>query len=447
MKIVAIALPVPYAAEPAMNPPIGLCSIAAYLRLHTDVEMEGVDFALHREDYAKLDYLRHIPLDGHIYAITCVTPQYRWLRQVVTHVRQKAPEALVVVGGPHATSCPEDCLEAGAHIAVRGDGEDVMMGLVTGRVVRGPGIYRKEDGVLFDGGVTYIRDLDAYPHQDLSLFGVDGYKRHIGGMRALSIMTSRGCPYSCSFCDKKAVGKRVRYRSVENVMAEVDEFVERYDVKAFVPRDDIFTLKKDRVLRFCEEFARRGLFWRCWARANTIDREMLEAMKTSNMTSITIGIESGDQNVLDIVDKSVSVEQNREALLLCREVGVPVRCALMYGNPGESRQSVESTIRFIEETQPGEWNLSIFTPIPGSRLWSHPEEYGVSFDRQWFKDNDYLPTHRLGDSGMGHLSVSVDGISDEELAANLKVLVEGLERVCPRRKVQDTIQTLRPDCV
>ena len=329
-RIVLISLPAPFASEPAMNPPLGLCYLSAYLRKEGFNDIRAVDFTLWKEfDYFEsTDYLKKISLDADIYGIYCMTVQFKWLVDVVSFIKKNNKKALVIVGGPHASTCPEECLRvAGADIAIRGEGDIAFSQVIAGKKLSDivGACYLDENKEFKDQGRASIDDLDTLPFPDRDVFDIKQYKRTIEGEKAIHIVTLRGCPYTCAFCDKVTVGTKTRYRSVENVLAEIDMIIKKYDCRKFVIYDDIFTLDRKRVKRFCEEFKKRGLKWRCWSRTNTIDKEMLLMMKDAGLVSITFGVESGDDNVLSKMRKHSTAEQNRKALLACKEAGVPVR--------------------------------------------------------------------------------------------------------------------------
>lgn len=449
-KVVLISLPAPFASEPAMNPPLGLCYIAAVLRQADIADIRAVDFTLYKEyDYfERADYLEKIPTDADVYGIYCMSVQFQWLAQATAYIKRRNPKALVVAGGPHASTCPEECLRrAGVDIAINGEGEYAFTAVVEGKdltAINGA-CYLDKAGRFVGSERAFVADLDALPFPDRDLFSIREYKRQIDGEKAVHIVTLRGCPYKCAFCDKKSVGTNVRYRSVANVMREIDFVRDRYGWNAVVIYDDIFTLKRERVYSFCDEFAARKLKWRCWSRTNTIDVPMLKRMKEAGLVSITFGVESGDSSVLKKINKETTREMNLKALLACKELHVPVRCSIMYGNPGESLESVRNTISLIAEAQPDEWNLAVLAPIPGSDIWEHPEKYGVVFDKEWVRAHNYTMTNRFDSSGIGSVWISLAGQGTDEFAANLKYLVEQLERVCPRKRIQDTIQAIDMD--
>jgi len=418
-KVVLIELPSTFAHEAAMNPPLGLCSIAAHLKTK-NMDVVGIDLSM--------DMLEDIPT-ADFYGIHCLTPQYDELLKTVQYIRDTFGwYAVIIVGGPHVTSIPGD-IPNSADFVVRGEGEDAILELVESYTAPSKEVY-------------WLDDLDNYPFPDRSVFGLERYKRTLCGSPAVHIMTIRGCPFSCSYCNKEIVGKRVRKRSVEHVMEEVDFIKSVYGIKSFIIYDDIFTLDRKRVATICDEFRRRGIKWRCWSRADTLDKEILTLMKASGLTSITLGIESGDDAVLSSVDKGLTADKNRKALLLTRELEIPVRCSLMFGNPGESWKSLSNTINMIEETQPDEWNLAVLQPIPGSDIWNNPHKYDIEFDKQWVKDNKYRMCNRFGESGVGDIWYKFVNRDVMEFGLMLNYFASELERVCPRRTIQDTIQKI-----
>ena len=420
MKLCLISPPAPFAEEPAMNPPLGLCYLSAYIKSKiSGIEVVGIDYALKYDD----DYLADIPLDCDWYGITAFSAQFRWLKEMIWHIKFHT-NGKIIVGGSHASACFNEVLSLGADRVVDGEGEEKLYYYLTGKFC------------------SSIFDLDELPFPDRELFGLENYHRTIHGENAIHVVTLRGCPYSCHFCHKSSVGTGVRFRSVENVMKEIDYLIGMYGTRAFVLYDDIFTLRKERCLEFCKQFKERNLIWRAWARADLVDFEILYAMKESGLQSLTFGIESGSDKILKNINKRTTAYQNHKALSMCKVAGIPVRCSLMFGNPGEDIDTVNETIRMVEMTQPDEWNLAILAPVPGSEFWEHPEKYGLKFDKEWVRKQDYLVTNRFQESGVGSIWIEYENTSKEELRELLDYMIGMLESVCLRKNIQDTIQTI-----
>lgn len=442
-RVTLIALPSPFLHEPAMNPALGIAYLATVLTKN-DYPVKVIDYNTLDYNYDFNDYLEVIPVDTDFYGISCVSAQFKWLKEVIKYIKRINPRAKVIVGGPHASSEPVSCLDAGADIAFNGEGDEAILEIVEGKapmLIEGA-CFRDFQGDWLSKR-RFVDDLNKIPLPDFKLFDIDKYKRKLGGEKAFHIMTLRGCPYNCNFCDSDAIGGKVRYIRKEKIILWIDYIIKTYGINNFVIYDDTFTIRSKRVKYFCKEFKERGIKWRCWSRANSVKKEDLELMRDSGIESIAIGIESGDPTVLKNINKRTTVEHNKRALLLCKEVGVPVRCSLMFGNPGETRESLQNTIRLMAETQPDEWNISILMPTPGSEFWENSKEHGVWFDKEAIIKNDYRELNRTDSSSVGHINIKIDSMPSEEMVDNLEWFVKELERVCPRKKIRDTIQDIK----
>lgn len=395
MKVCLINPPSPF-LDKIMGPPLGLCYVSSFLRLCGIEDQVGIDFGTE----LNLDL---IPMDCDYYLISGTTPQYHWTKQIVQHLEDKH----VIAGGPHAVNCPDDFPKV----------------MTLGQLGR------------YLVGQVHPSSIDKLPFPNRSLFSLP-YSRTLCGEPAHHIVTLSGCPYHCLFCDKSS-GHRVVFRDIGNVLAEMDTLG-----KHFVIYDDIFTLKMDRLERFCEAFKERDIKWRCWSRANMLNEDKLLMMRLAGLQSITIGIESFSNKILQNINKDCTQMDNVAAIDACKKTNVPVRCSLMFGNPSESKETVDETIKWVERLQPDEWNLAVLKPIPGSAFWTNPERYGLTFDKQRVIDSDYRELNRFEDNGVGNVMCSFPDTSKEELQELLVYFVNRLEEVCPRKKVQDTIQDI-----
>jgi len=452
MKITLINCPSPALDEPAMNPPLGLCYIAAYLKADGYDNVGLVDYNLHEYDYyGSSEYLEEIPLNSNFYGISCMTPQYRWLREITAHIKKGNPSALVISGGPHSTSCPEDCLiDCGVDLAIRGEGEIPFSMLVRGHVPATiPGVAYLHRGEVVSLPWVINTNLDGLPFPDRSMTDLTAYKRVLlhqserGGPaspRAVHLITLRGCPYNCAFCDKSG-GRLVRYRSKENILEEVDFIREEYGVNAFVIYDDTFTLDRKRVYQICDAFKDRGSTWRTWARVNTVDREMLQRMKDSGCVKLLFGYESGDDQILKRISKQITREQIIESAKACKEVGIGCYASLIYGLPGETRESIDNTVSLIAETQPDELHFHALAPIPGSAIWDRPEVYGLRIDKKRLKEMQYDSVCLTNSaSGLGNIYYEHDKMSREEFVENFRYYTEELQRVAAPGSIYQRVE-------
>lgn len=405
MQLVLIAPPSPFEETPEMDIPLGLAYISAYLKSKGLDDITLVDFNLLKYDYYHdKGYLKEIPLGADIYGITVTTPQFFWYCEIVEYIKA-ASDALVVSGGPHPTVRPSECFE------------------------------RTKTDFVARGAVVQI---DSLPSPDRTLINPFRYKRTLGGKRAFHVVSASGCPYNCSFCSKKSIEGRTRFRSVPHFLAELDTYTREYGITRFVIYDDTFTVDRERAIRIAREMGERSFIWRCFSRTDRVDYEVLKTFKGNGLSSITFGIETFADKMLQVYNKGTTAEDNRKALSLCKELGIPVRCSLIYGGPFETRETLEETIQGVRETQPDEWNISTFSPIPGSDIGDNPDKYHIEI----YPDPFYLKYHRVGESGMGEPQVRISTMTPDEYKENRQWFVEKLEEVCPRRQIQDTIQTL-----
>jgi len=444
-RITLISLPAPFLIEPAMNPPLGLCYVGTVMK-EAGWDVKVIDYTTLDYDYEKRDYLDEIDFDTDAIGIYCVSAQYKWLKEISQWVKGwSGSHKWLLVGGPHPSSEPEKTLrDTGADFVINGEAEIAMKMLADGEPVGNiPGLcYLSETGEFIGKSRAFVNDLNALPLPDFGLFDMDKYKRRMDGEKAFHIITLRGCPYKCHFCDSAATGGKVRYIAVERVMENIDNLIDTYGVKRFVIYDDAFTLRKKRLERFCKEFKKRGIRWRCWSRAEGLTVKNLTMMKDSGLESVAIGIESGSDRILENINKGNTFYDNWKALAFCKIAGVPVRCSLMFANPGETKETLIDTIELIDNTQPDEWNLSVLMLTPGCEFWNYPENHGIYFDKEAFEENDYRDLNRSENSGLGDINLTIDSMPKEEMNDTLKWFVSELERACPRKKIRDTIQDM-----
>jgi len=309
--------------------------------------------------------------DADWYGITCVSATYNPVVELCKFIDGK-----IVVGGVHPTVEPEQTLkDTGADFVVTGEGDYVFRDLVSSRI--------EPKGRILDGGV--IEDLDSLPFPARHLFpydevvNLDGILGCEKGVAASSIITARGCPYRCSFCVKgHEMFSRFRYRSTENIIAELTLLVEDYGVQHVRILDDTFTLIKKRVLDLCAEIKNLGITWASITRADHVDDEMLHSMKNSGCIEVNIGVETGSKRLLKLMNKNETVETYIKASEKIRKAGLLFKPFLMYDFPTETREDREATLELVRKIKPDKFTLSKFTLLPGSDMWTSPEEYGIT---------------------------------------------------------------------
>ena len=289
----------------------------------------------------------------------------------------------IVMGGPHLSvhrqeffrECPD--LDFG----IVGEGEESFRELVE-RLAEGtdpwgiPGIVGPE---TFHTPGSPIQDLDQLPFPARHLLPNSVYRYALWpGKRVTTMITSRGCPYRCIFCDKSIFGSKWRARSAKNVLDEVEQIVKDLRIQSIIIYDDLFTLDKRRVQEVCEGILERGLQfeWKCEGRVDRVDAEMLRWMKKAGCSLIAYGVESGNEIGLEYLQKGITLPQIRRAFELTRNAGVRPMAYFILGIPVETFEQGLRTIELAKELSPDYAQFSILSPFPGTRLYEEARQKG-----------------------------------------------------------------------
>jgi len=383
MKFVMITLPSPWLISDRDNPILGPLYVCSYLREH-GIEVQVADLAGIPEEHW------YIP-QGDIYGVSMTTPQHMYGKKVIEKLRKREPDATIVAGGIHATALPDRCLEMGADMVVRGEGEEAVLDICKGnreQIITAP----------------LIEDLDKLPMPARDLIDSFSY-HHLGTnsvmgdtpkMREGYIFTARGCPFNCSFCAQKIMSKqRVRYRGVDKVIEEVEHLMEVYDVDRIYFEDDTFIVNKKRVEEFCKAIKplhKKGLDWHCLARVDIADLDLYKTMKDAGCKQITYGIESFSDKVLETANKKNTGEENLKGIQIAHDAGLKIRAQMVVGFPGETWEDVEITADYMRRAPADSWGIHILMPFPGSEIWDNPDKYGIEID----KETDFSDYHTIG---------------------------------------------------
>lgn len=354
MKACLINPPDLVVEDACWDEPLGLLYLAAVLE-ENGVETEVVDLNFH-DDFKVLE-----AADADFYGVYCSSSLIKSVLAVSKFLKETQPDAIRAVGGPHATCMPHSLMPYFDKVIV-GEGEQSILKALT------PG-----DRLIYG---TPIADLDQVPFPARHLVPIKDYHRRIEGLHSTGLITARGCPHNCAFCSK-VWGREVRFRSAGNVIAEVEECIEKYGIRAFSIRDDTFTLHRQRLFEMLDGFKGLDIIWRCLTRVDHVDEEVLARMKEAGCIQIVYGIESGNQGILNNLQKGVTIEQNARAIKLTKDAGIHVKTAVIVGSPGETWDTIQDTISFIELAQPDDAIVCVFTPYPGSPVWDDPERFGM----------------------------------------------------------------------
>jgi len=379
-KIVLIIPPSPWLISDRDIPMLGILYVAAYVKGLCEVVV--CDLSSIPEDQW------FIPV-GDLYGITGVSPQFIYMKKIIELLKEREPHKSVIVGGVHATVLPQHILDNTlADACVVGEGERVLAGIIQGEDFSDR-IIKDEETLQLPSFLPDRKAIDYYSYLVPRTFG---YMADV--KREASIITGRGCPYSCAFCaSKKMYGGRVRFDPAEFVIKEFLYLRDEFGVEMVNVLDDTFILDKKRVYEICQGLKGQNIKWFCLTRSDCIDKELLIEMKKAGCLSLAIGFETGSDRMLKLLNKKITVAQSRECVKMVSKLGFMINGQLMTGLPTETLEDVELTRKFIEDNpEVDTFGLHMFRPYPGSDIWDYPEKYGIEIE----KNTDFSDYHTIG---------------------------------------------------
>lgn len=383
---VMLVNPFPYYAEgineATVYPPIGLAYVASFL------EERGIECKI---------------VDANILKLTnrCVLEEIKKfapeiigihtnivLARAGIELSKKIKEDLdkvVVIGGPYATALVEKTLEESkADCIIRGEGERTMLD-----IIKNFSDFKKVEGISYinEGEIVHnpdrdlIKDLDSLPFPAYHLLpDLENYRSRARKTPVAAILTSRGCPYGCIYCNKNIFGRTFRARTPENIIEEIRLLVDKYGVRQIDILDDNFTFDIERAERTLDLIIDNGfdLAINCQngVRADRLTEHLVHKMKKAGVFKVGIGIESGDENIIKVINKSLDLEKVKTAIEWFKREGIMVYGFFMIGLPGETKETMQKTIDFAKEVDPHIANFSIAIPFPGTKFYDMIEKEG-----------------------------------------------------------------------
>ncbi len=258
-------------------------------------------------------------------------------------------------------------------------------------------VYRRNGNVIINPPRPYIKDLDSLPLAARYLLSdIKKYVPPLGSYSktpVVSLITSRGCPYECIFCDNNVFGRNIRYHSPEYVVSEIKNVIDLYGAKEIFFLDDTFIVDEERVRKilFLMHKEKIKIKWTCMTRANNITEDLLGEMKDAGCWQIGIGVESGNQNVLNFIKKGINLEQVRNAIKWSHKIGIYVKGFFMIGHPIDTMETIDETINFAKSVPLTDVVVTIATPIPGTKFYSLAPNYGIFHDYDWTEFSYWKP--------------------------------------------------------
>jgi len=315
--------------------------------------------------------------------IAMMTANYKAARNIASIAKSFNAGIKIIVGGAHPTMDAEGTLaEKEFDYIIRGEGEFSMLELINGEKessIKGLS-FKKDNQQIHNEERAFIQNLDSLPFPSRDSFLNNNEHLDVG-----YLSTGRGCPFSCAYCASPKLWHGItRFRSVTNVMSELEHLQKHYHPPIIHFVDDTFTLNKHRAKELCQQIIDRklGISWVCDTRVDCLDEEMAALMKNSGCVRIKIGVESGSDRVLASIRKGTSTAEIRRAVRLIKKHGIPLTVYLMVGFPGETNEDLRQTIEFAKELEADYYSLSVLAPYYGTQVWNEMENSGKKLDRE-----------------------------------------------------------------
>jgi len=383
----------PYPSNAHQHPPftpLGLGYLAAVLEKNNfevdviDCQALGISYAEFKTELGKRK--------PDVVGMTSTTLTYKSALKIAKITKQVHPNCLTVLGGVHVTFWDENALKEcpSLDLVVRKEGEITFLELVQHLEANKSftdliGITcRDGDGFIRNPDRPYIEDLDSLPFPAHHLWPLDRLKKY--GDVMFPLMTSRGCVYWCEFCSAvRMFGRRYRMRSAKNVVDEMEYLHKTFGSSTFTFYDDAFTVDQARVEEICKELHDRNLklTWDCGTRVDMVNKDLLQKMKDAGCIAVWFGVEAGSQLVLDEMGKGFTAQLTKKAFKMAQDVGLLTIASVVFGFPGETKETAMETIKFIQELNPDDVGFYIATPYPGTPMAEQVKKNG------WLRVTDF----------------------------------------------------------
>jgi len=389
--------------------PLGVLYIGALLKREgftvsvIDGEIEGLSI--------KETVDRILDTKPDLVGFSLMTPQLMTALACSAVIKQLRSEVTIVLGGAHVDSTKGDAFTIANcfDLAIHGEGEFPLLQVcqnIRDHGVRTPTgvenlqeciqnvsnvVYRDQQTgkVVENAARSFLMELDQLPSVDYDMVDMSKYSiPTLAGRHAISMMLSRGCPFSCTYCDAPiTMGKKIRFWSMDRIVSDIKFYKQKYGVKDFAFKDSTFTAKKTWIVEFCNRLIAENLDikWRINTRANLVPPPILDLMAKAGCYMINFGVESGDEDILKRIKKQVDLDEVIDAFERCRKLGIRTYATFLMGSPGETDESARRTVQFSKRIRPSLAMFFVATAYPGTPMYDQALAAGEIEPRWWAK--------------------------------------------------------------
>ena len=367
-----------------------------------------------------------------VVGITVMTAKYASAMKVSQIAKSVNERIRVVWGGPHPTICTKEVIgEPSVDFVVSGEGEKTLEELLA-QLKRGSDDFGKIRGLAYKkNGIAQVnaprelvQSLDELTPPDRENMV---YPERYFADSFSNMITSRGCPFLCGYCSAKSIWTRkTRYRSIDSVISEIRGIKSKFGSKNFYFWDDSFTVNRNRAIDICNRLIGESLHisWGCTTRVDLLDEEVLHLMKKAGCDYISIGVESGSEHILKIIEKDITVQQVKKAVEMIKKSKIAFEAFFIIGFPDETKPDIEKTFQLMKEMEGGTVCFSVFTPYPGSAQFDTAKRYGLIPEKINWSDYSHQSSENyfVRDVSKNEFRGYVDKFSREVDAKNAKDL-------------------------
>ncbi|MBT89502.1 MAG: hypothetical protein CMN79_03310 [Spirochaetales bacterium] len=374
-------------------PRIGVGSISSVL-LAKGYEVIIVDPLVERLSFEDtVDYI--VKSNPDVLGLSVVSMNYVPGEELARCVKKRNKGIKIIAGGPHFHINSNEFMgdNGGFDYVCAGEGDYVIDELIdynfaTEKLSKIDGLIYKSNKQVCRNRLGVVEDLDKLPFPAYDIYpkplkyykpAINNYKR----LPSIGIITSRGCPSQCTYCQGSIFNKSVRMNSVDYVIEHIELLTRKYRVRDILFWDDVFTLKKKRLYEICDLLIKKriNITWACFIRANSIiDEGLLRKMKEAGCWLIMPGVESGSSEIIKLLRKGIDLSHVERVCKIADRLGIQVRPSFMLGNPGETRETLQQTFDFALSLPVNHIGITYFTPLPGTPVWDDVDKHG-DFDK------------------------------------------------------------------
>jgi len=380
----------PFLIDQKTFPPLGIMYLSSMVKkFHFSVECRdvGLDQTINN-------------IESNIVGISFTTAQKDEAFEIARNLKGKT----LIAGGAHPSHDPTSCIKKGFQFVIKGEA-DYQLPILDTQLLR-KRVTKFPDNII--KSVDPV-DINIIPFPDRDVLPIKDYKYLINGEPATTIMTSRSCPFSCSFCSK--ISSSFRMQSAYRTVNEIRDINHKYGFKAFMIFDDVFIADIDRLREIVWLLKGKDFIFRCFGRATMLTEEVCDLLQQMNVVEVGVGVESGSEEVLKKNMKRTSVEQNTRAINNLRNYGIRSKAFMIIGLPGESHKTIDESRKWIEATKPDDIDFSILQILPGSDIYKNPRKYDL------YSERTHTPLWYKGTPGQYVSSSHTKELSADELIA------------------------------